>query len=129
MKEKLLEMLKELKEDLVKQEKYDTDGLGRTSAINLIAAKAILDQMKEGKTLVEASSKVVRSYDDALAKCLDEGQKADDEFMYDFTTNYLNSMLGILSCLFVVPEFAKDRENRAFLKSKVREALIYIDRL
>ena len=72
---------------------------------------------------------MIRSYDDALAKCLDAGAKADDEFMYEFTVHYLNTILSLVANLFMANDFAKDKDNLAFLKSKVRECLIYIDRL
>lgn len=125
-KKELTDMLEELKEDL---EYNPIDDIRKKSAESIIITQAILGYLMEGKTIVEASSKCLRSYDDALAKCLDKGAKADDDFMYAFTVNYLCNILGIISNLFLVEDFAKDKDNLAFLKSKVRECLIYIDRL
>lgn len=126
MKEELINMLEELKEEL----KNDSmDKIRHKSAENMVVVSEIIKDMKKGKSLVEASSEMIRSYDDALAKCLDAGAKADDEFMYDFTVHYLNTILSLVANLFLVEDFAKDKDNLAFLKSKVRECLIYIDRL
>lgn len=126
MKEELINMLEELKEKL----KNDFMGkIRHKSAENMVVVSEIIKDMKKGKSLVEASSEMIRSYDDALAKCLDAGAKADDEFMYDFTVHYLNTILSLVANLFMVNDFAKDKDNLAFLKSKVRECLIYIDRL
>ena len=126
MKEELINMLKELKEEL----KNDSmDKIRHKSAENMVVVSEIIKDMKKGKSLVEASSEMIRSYDDALAKCLDAGAKADDEFMYEFTVHYLNTILSLVANLFLVEDFAKDKDNLAFLKSKVRECLIYIDRL
>ena len=126
MKEELINMLEELKEEL----KNDSmDKIGHKSAENMVVVSEIIKDMKKGKSLVEASSEMIRSYDDALAKCLDAGAKADDEFMYEFTVHYLNTILSLVANLFLVEDFAKDKDNLAFLKSKVRECLIYIDRL
>ena len=126
MKEELINMLEELKEEL----KNDFMGkLRHKAAENMVVVSEIIKDMKKGKSLVEASSDMIRSYDDALAKCLDAGAKADDEFMYDFTVHYLNTILSLVANLFLVEDFAKDKDNLAFLKSKVRECLIYIDRL
>lgn len=107
----------------------DLKEIKREAAKNYAIVNEIMDIMAEDKTLVEASSEMIRSYDDALAKCLDAGAKADDEFMYDFTVHYLNTILSLVANLFMVDNFAKDKDNLAFLKSKVRECLIYIDRL
>ena len=126
MKEELLEMLEELKEEL---KDSSMDDIRHKSAENMIVTQAILEYLKEGKNIVEASSKIIRSYDDALGKCLDRGAKADDEFMYAFTTTYLSTLLGMIANLCLVKDFAKNRDNIAFIKSKVRECLIYIDRL
>lgn len=128
MKEELIKLLNEMKENLEKED-FNEEKVTKDAAINTVATIKILDSMKEGKTLVEASSSLVRSFDDALSKCLENGAAADDEFMYNFTTNYLNTQLGILSGLFSVKDIAKNRDNLAFLKSKVRECLVYIDRL
>lgn len=126
MKEELINMLEELKEEL----KNDSmDKIRHKSAENMVVVSEIIKDMKKGKSLVEASSEMIRSYDDALAKCLDAGAKADDEFMYEFTVHYLNTILSLVANLFLVEDFAKDKDNLAFLKSKVRECLIYIDRL
>ena len=126
MKEELINMLEELKEEL----KNDSmDKIRHKSAENMVVVSEIIKDMKKGKSLVEASSEMIRSYDDALAKCLDAGAKADDEFMYDFTVHYLNTILSLVANLFLVEDFAKDKDNLAFLKSKLRECLIYIDRL
>ena len=126
MKEELINMLEELKEEL----KNDSmDKIGHKSAENMVVVSEIIKDMKKGKSLVEASSEMIRSYDDALAKCWDADAKADDEFMYEFTVHYLNTILSLVANLFLVEDFAKDKDNLAFLKSKVRECLIYIDRL
>lgn len=126
MKEELISMLEELKEEL----KNDfMDKIRHKSAENMVVVSEIIKDMKKGKSLVEASSEMIRSYDDALAKCLDAGAKANDEFMYEFTVHYLNTILSLVANLFLVEDFAKDKDNLAFLKSKVRECLIYIDRL
>lgn len=126
MKEELINMLEELKEEL----KNDSmDKIRHKSAENMVVVSEIIKDMKKAKSLVEASSEMIRSYDDALAKCLDAGAKADDEFMYEFTVHYLNTILSLVANLFLVEDFAKDKDNLAFLKSKVRECLIYIDRL
>ena len=126
MKEELINMLEELKEEL----KNDSmDKIRHKSAENMVVVSEIIKDMKKSKSLVEASSEMIRSYDDALAKCLDAGAKADDEFMYEFTVHYLNTILSLVANLFLVEDFAKDKDNLAFLKSKVRECLIYIDRL
>lgn len=126
MKEELINMLEELKEEL----KNDSmDKIRHKSAENMVVVSEIIKDMKKDKSLVEASSEMIRSYDDALAKCLDAGAKADDEFMYGFTVHYLNTILSLVANLFLVEDFAKDKDNLAFLKSKVRECLIYIDRL
>ena len=126
MKEELINMLEELKEEL----KNDSmDKIRHKSAENMVVVSEIIKDIKKGKSLVEASSEMIRSYDDALAKCLDAGAKADDEFMYEFTVHYLNTILSLVANLFLVEDFAKDKDNLAFLKSKVRECLIYIDRL
>ena len=126
MKEELISMLEELKEEL----KNDSmDKIRHKSAENMVVVSEIIKDMKKSKSLVEASSEMIRSYDDALAKCLDAGAKADDEFMYEFTVHYLNTILSLVANLFLVEDFAKDKDNLAFLKSKVRECLIYIDRL
>ena len=126
MKEELINMLEELKEELKNDSK---DKIRHKSAENMVVVSEIIKDMKKGKSLVEASSEMIRSYDDALAKCLDAGAKADDEFMYEFTVHYLNTILSLVANLFLVEDFAKDKDNLAFLKSKVRECLIYIDRL
>lgn len=126
MKEELISMLEELKEEL----KNDfMDKIRHKFAENMVVVSEIIKDMKKGKSLVEASSEMIRSYDDALAKCLDAGAKANDEFMYEFTVHYLNTILSLVANLFLVEDFAKDKDNLAFLKSKVRECLIYIDRL
>ena len=126
MKEELINMLEELKEEL----KNDSmDKIRHKSAENMVVVSEIIKDMKKSKSLVEASSEMIRSYDDALAKCLDAGAKADDEFMYECTVHYLNTILSLVANLFLVEDFAKDKDNLAFLKSKVRECLIYIDRL
>lgn len=103
--------------------------LKEQQATNLVIIENIIKELEKGKSIVEASSKNLRSYDDALAKCLDIGAKADDEFMYDFTTQYINTILSLVANLCLVKDFAKDGDNLAFIKSKVRECLIYIDRL
>lgn len=126
MKEELINMLEELKEELKND---SSDKIRHKSAENMVVVSEIIKDMKKGKSLVEASSEMIRSYDDALAKCLDAGAKADDEFMYEFTVHYLNTILSLVANLFLVEDFAKDKDNLAFLKSKVRECLIYIDRL
>lgn len=127
MKEELLEMLKELKEEL-ENENTDMDDIRKQIIMNFMVLKDILKRTKE-KTIVEATSEIIRSYDDSLAKCLEAGAKMDDEFNYAFTTKYINTILSLVANLFLVTDFAKDKDNLAFLKSKVRECLIYIDRL
>lgn len=128
MKEELEKMLEELKEDLEKKlEDYKLDAVRYNNAEGIVTTHSILKNMDKGKSLVEASSDIIRSYDDALAKCLEAGAKADDEFMYVFTTQYLTTILSLVANLFTVKDFAKDKDNLAFLKSKVRECLIYID--
>jgi len=127
MKEELKKMLKELQKEL-ENENTDIDDIRKQAAINFIALNYILKKTKE-KTIVEATSEVIRSYDDSLAKCLEAGAKMDDDFNYDFTTRYINTILSLVANLFLVTDFAKDKDNLAFLKSKVRESLVYIDRL
>lgn len=109
--------------------KENIKNLSRVSASNIAVCNNILEDIKE-MSLVEAVNKYIRSYDESLAYCLEKGASEDDEqFMYDFTTAYLNTILALVSNLFLVDNFAKKSSNRAFLKSKVRECLIYIDRL
>ena len=127
MKEELKKMLKELQEEL-ENENTDIDDIRKQVIINFIVLKDILKRTKE-KTIVEATSEIIRSYDDSLAKCLEAGAKMDDAFNYDFTTRYINTILSLVANLFLVTDFAKDKDNLAFLKSKVKESLVYIDRL
>lgn len=124
----IIEKLEELK-NLLEDEDSNMDYIRQKAAVNLAVLTSILNDLKEGKHIVEALSEVLRSYDDALAKCLEAGAKADAEFMYDFTTHYLNSILSLAGNLCLVKDFLKDSEHLAFIKSKVRECLIYIDRL
>lgn len=126
IKKELINALKEVKKDL---EDDSLDEIRHKVASNLATTHIIVKDIKDGKNIVEAVSNMLRSYDDALAKCLEAGAKADDDFMYDFTVNYLNTILSLVANLFLVTDFAKDKDNLAFLKSKVRECLIYIDRL
>lgn len=126
IKKELINALKEVKKDL---EDDSLDEIRHKVANNLVTTHIIVKDIKDGKNIVEAVSEMIRSYDDALAKCLEAGAKADDEFMYDFTVHYLNTILSLVANLFLVEDFAKDKDNLAFLKSKVRECLIYIDRL
>ena len=126
IKKELINALKEVKKDL---EDDSLDEIRHKVANNLVTTHIIVKDIKDGKNIVEAVSEMIRSYDDALAKCLEAGAKADDDFMYDFTVNYLNTILSLVANLFLVTDFAKDKDNLAFLKSKVRECLIYIDRL
>lgn len=130
----LEEILEQLKSTNNKTE-LKIEELTEATAINLVRTIEILYAVKKGKSLVEASSKFVRSYDDALAQCLkigaedNEDFKDNEDFRYDFTTQYMNSILSLVANLVFVKDFAKDDKNRAFLKSKIRECLIYIDML
>lgn len=129
MKNELKKMLEEMKNDLDKRGKYNTEELTKNTASNLITALEILHSVNEGKSIIEASNEFIRSYDEALALCLKAGANDDEPFRYDFTTYYINTLLSLVANLISIKDFAKDPKNRAFLKSKIRESLIYIDML
>lgn len=126
MKEELINELEKLKAIL---EDSDIETMRKAAARGIALFAEVDDEMKDGKSVVEATSKYIRSFDEALSKCLEEGATADDEFMYGFTTHYLYTILTLVANLFMKEGFAKNRDNLAFLKSKVRECLVYIDRL
>lgn len=125
----LEEILKELKSAKNDATQLKIEELKEATANNLIRAIEVIYAMSKGKSVVEASNKFIRSYDEALAKCLKTGAEDTDDFRYDFTTYYMNVILSLVANLVFVKDFAKDDKNRAFLKSKIRECLIYIDML
>lgn len=132
MEEELIKILKEVKE-FKEQYLIDTtkDNLLEHAAFqNLRTTQKIVKNMEDNNiSLEEAFNGEIRTYEDALAKCLEAGATANDEFMHDFTSHYTYNVLGISANLFALEDFTKDKDNLDFLRTKVKECLKYIDRL
>ena len=129
VKEELKKMLQEMSDDIANKGKYNTGDLTKNTAENLIKTIEILHAMNNGATIMEATTKFIRAYEEAYGMCLKNGAEDNDEFKYDFTTYYINAILSLVANLISIKDFAKNDRNRAFLKSKIRECLIYIDML
>ena len=109
--------------------KYAEEDLFKQLKSNITCVLKVLSGTK-GKSLVESASDVIRSYDEALSKCLKAGAKIEDkDFLYDFTTNYTNIVLTLVANLLITKDVAKDENNLSFLKGKLKECILYIDKL
>lgn len=96
---------------------------------NLEGTIDILNIINKGKSISEAFDDKIRSYESALARCLDNGATADSEFLSKFTSAYIHEVLGIISNLVSIKGITKDKDNVEFLKEKTKECLKYMDRL
>lgn len=139
MEKEILETLSNLRsevEDLKKvasflnnEEPSDKDKITVCSTMNCENTGVILDKMEEGNSLENAFNKVVRPYSDALTMCAQNGRTLDNDFMHEFTTHHVNATLNICANLFIAKGVAKNKDSLDFLKSKIRECLVYIDNL
>lgn len=125
---KLLEDLKKFKEKIGMKEIEEPTEIKTASFVNLKSSYNILDRLDD-KSLDDAFNDEIRSYENALAKCLEAGATADDDFMRDFTTHYASTVLGIMSNLLASEDFVKNKDNVDFTKNKIKECLKYMDRL
>lgn len=125
--EELIEKLRELQKEL-EAKNLDIGRIKDRSDTNAAATIAVLKEYGD-KSLVEAYSNVLRSYDDALAKCIEAGAEEDDDFIHKFTIHYVNTLLAIIANLLLMDEITGDKKNIAFIKSKIKESLLYIDKL
>lgn len=125
---KLLEDVKKLKEKLGMKEIEEPKEIETASFVNLKSSCNILDGLDD-KSLDDAFNDEIRSYENALAKCLEAGATADDDFIRDFTTHYMSTVLGIMSNLLITKEVFEDKDNIDFIKSKIKDCLKYMDRL
>lgn len=132
MEEELMKILKEVKEFKEQYMMGDNKSviLEHAAFGSLRTTQRIVKNMKEiNVSLEKAFDDEIRSYEDALAKCLDAGATADDDFVHDFTSHYIYNLLGIAANLFALENFTKDKDNLDFLRTKVKECLKYMDRL
>lgn len=125
---KLLEDLKKFKEKIGMKEIEEPTEIKTASFVNLKSSYNILDRLDD-KSLDDAFNDKIRSYENALAKCLEAGATADDDFMRDFTTHYTSTILGIMSNLLASEDFVKNKDNVDYTKNKIKECLKYMDRL
>jgi hypothetical protein len=125
---KLLEDLKKFKEKIGMKEIEEPTEIKTASFVNLKSSYNILDRLDD-KSLDDAFNDEIRSYENALAKCLEAGATADDDFMRDFTTHYTSTVLGIMSNLLASEDFVKNKDNVDYTKNKIKECLKYMDRL
>lgn len=128
LKETISKMLEDLKK-LLEEENTDIADIRKQTIVNFGVLTDVLEKSKD-KSIVEATSDTIRSYDEAISKCSEVGAPINDkEFIYDFTTHYINMVLSLVSYLFLVKDFAKKEENLKFLKEKTKECLLYMDRI
>lgn len=128
LKETITKMLEDLKK-LLEEENTDIADIRKQTVVNFGVLTDVLEKSKD-KGIVEATSDTIRSYDEAISKCSEVGAPINDkEFIYDFTTRYINMVLSLVSYLFLVKDFAKKEENLKFLKEKTKECLLYMDRI
>ena len=114
------------KEEIVK---FTEDELTEQIKTNVKCIAKVLSNTKD-KSLAESVNSVMRTYDEALAKCVDAGAKTEDKgFMYDFTTTYTNAVLSLVANLLLVKDITKNESNIVFLKSKLEECSACIDKL
>lgn len=125
---KLLEDLKKFKEKIGMKEIEEPTEIKTASFVNLKSSYNILDRLDD-KPLDDAFNDEIRSYENALAKCLEAGATADDDFMRNFTTHYTSTVLGIMSNLLASEDFVKNKDNVDYTKNKIKECLKYMDRL
>lgn len=126
---KILKEVKEFKEQCLMDTTKDTI-LEHAAFQNLRTTQRIVKTMEEdNKTLEESLNNEIRSYENALAKCLEIGATADDEFMHNFTSHYIYNVLGVTANIFALEDFTKDKDNVEFLRNKVKECLKYMDRI
>lgn len=126
IKETITKMLNDLKELL--EENTNIDDIRKQTVVNFGVLTDVLEKLKE-KSIVEAVSDIIRSYDDAIAMCLRAGAPDDDDFRYDFTVRYINMLLALIANLCLVKDFVKDKNNLKFIKEKLNECLLYLDRI
>lgn len=127
LKETITKMLEDLKE-LLEEENTNIDDIRKQTVVNFGVLTDVLEKLKE-KSIVEAVSDIIRSYDDAIAMCLKAGAPDDDDFRYDFTVRYINMLLALIANLCLVKDFVKDKNNLKFIKDKLNECLLYLDRI
>ena len=79
--------------------------------------------------LEDSFNEEIRSYENALSKCLEAGATANDDFIKDFTAHYISTLLGVFSNLLVLKDILENKDSVDFIKNKIKECLVYIDRL
>lgn len=124
---KILEDLKNVKEKLGINSHEDML-IETTSFHSRKTAQNVFKNLKNNN-LEGAFNEEIRSYEDALSKCLEAGATANDEFMHDFTANYISTLLGVFSNLLITKKVFGDKESVDFIKSKIKDCLKYMDRL